>query len=147
MKKVVLAFLALSFLAFMACDNAELDYSGTWSGNLTDDEGASSVQGSSARITDGSTPSTIPIIITLIQNGSVLTGSATIGEGDAVVSGTVTAGEFSLELSIEMNGDDAGSITINGTFPSETSATGSYTAEGDISIVIGISGSFTLSKQ
>ena len=126
---------SLCVFAFLACDDAALDYSGTWAGTYTEGEGppTSSIALSAAA------PNTLTITIT--QNGTILTGigglSGLYTFTDGTISGTVTAEVFTITIDF----DDSGTVIINGTFSSETSASGTYNPS------FGASGTFSITRQ
>ena len=150
MKNTVLIILVLGVFFLMACDeDAALDYSGTWEGKLIEGVDVPTSQDFPVRATiDPPDPILTPVVITLTQNGSALSGSGFIDTGDGIIPGTfsagsVTVGEFTLALTFSNDG----LITIIGTFSGETSATGTYTADGEIGRITGSSGTFTITKQ
>lgn len=133
MKKIVLLLIFLSFFAFLACDDAALDYSGTWTGIYTEDVAASIALAAAA-------PGSGTLTLTITHTGTTLTGFGDLLDYDltgGTISGTVTAEAFSITI----NFGDSGNVTIIGTFSSETSASGSYNTS------FGPSGTFIITRQ
>ena len=128
MKKIVLLLVSLCVFTFLACDDAALDYSGTWVGTYTEDVSDSIALSAAA-------PNTLTITIT--QNGTTLTGVGEFSSFNGTVSGTVSAGVFTLIIYLETEE----TVTIIGTFSSETSASGTYNPS------FGASGTFSITRQ
>ncbi len=133
MKKFVFGLLILSFVGLTSCVDAALDYSGEWAGTYVSAGAFTSL--SIPRVY--AAPRTISLSIT--QSGTTLTGTGTLsafGPAGATVTGTVTAGDFTMTIALPDF-----SMDITGIFTSETSAIGTYSTSFEDN------GTFSISKQ